>query len=271
MIDLNIESLLIWHKFNEYRFEEASHKYFYKDKPVQYSVTQWLSKFSEPFDSDSVSKKYAEKHELKQEDVLKDWERKGQISATSGTIIHSYLENAKRGKRFDIDFSTADKLDIRKEVEERVNILLPQAKQFHEDTLNRLFPVQLEYTVGLQHYIAGNIDMLCWNKKAQEFQIWDYKNVKSIDITPGYFANWCYHPFDKQKNTNFIHYSMQLNTYKEILERVLDIKVGGCYLVQFNYTKPESSFEIFPCANVQHECSIALDELINEIDMKDNK
>lgn len=260
----NIESLLMWHRFNCYNFVESSHQYYYYDEPVKYSVTQFLSRFSEPFDREGVSKRYADKHGLTQEEVLEDWDRKGKISSTAGTIIHSYLENAKRGKTFDIDFSEADKLDIRKEVEERVKVLIPQAKQFHEDTLNKLFPIQLEYTVGIEHYIAGNIDMLCWNQRAQEFQIWDYKNVKAMNVDPGYFDGWCFSPFNKERDTNFIHYSMQLYTYKEILERVLGVQIGGCYLVQFNYNEPDSSFEIYPCKNLQKECAQALDEMIKE-------
>lgn len=239
--------------------------------PVRYSVTQFLSRFSEPFDSETISKKFAKKHGLNQQDVLYEWKKKGDISTTSGTIIHSFLENAKRGKTFDIDFSVADKLGIRKEVEERVKILLPQARQFHEDTLNKLFPIQLEYTVGIEHYIAGNIDMVCWNKRANEFQIWDYKNVKSIDITPGYFSRWCYYPFNKERDTNFIHYSMQLNIYKEILERTLDVKIGSCYLVQFNYADKNANFEIFPCRDLQKECGIALDELVKEEKLREQK
>ena len=262
MIDVN--SLLIWQKFNCYNFVESTHSYYYNDKKVEYSVTQFLSKFSKPFDSENISKKYAEKHGLTQEEVLAEWDKKGKISATSGTIIHSFLENAKRGKTFDIDFSEADKLDIRKEVEERVSILLPQAKEFHQDTLNKLFPIQLEYTVGLEHYIAGNIDMLCWNERDNQFHIWDYKNVKAMNTTPSYWDGFCFYPFEKERDTNFIHYSMQLNTYKEILERVLGVHIGGCYLVQFNYTDKDSKFEIYPCKNLQKECAQALDEMIKE-------
>lgn len=269
MIDVN--SIIEWQKFNCYEFVESSHQYYYNNIPVKYSVTQFLSRFSEPFDSEGISKKYADKHGLNQQDVLDEWKKKGQISTTSGTIIHSFLENAKRGKTFDIDFREADSLGIREEVEERVKILLPQARQFHEDTLNKLFPIQLEYTVGIEHYIAGNIDMVCWNKRANEFQIWDYKNVKSIDVKPGYFSKWCCYPFNKERDTNFIHYSMQLNTYKEILERTLDVKIGSCYLVQFNYTDENANFEIFPCRDLQKECAIALDELVKEEKLREPK
>lgn len=169
----NLDMLLMWEVFNGYLFVESSHKYYYNDIPVRYSVTQFINRFFEPFDSETISKRYAEKHGLNQQDVLNEWKRKAEISATAGTIIHSHMENLKRGKILNFDYSTADKLNLHKEVEERVNVLLPQAEAFHKDTLNRLFPIKLEYTVGIENYIAGNIDMLCWNEKTQQVQIWD--------------------------------------------------------------------------------------------------
>lgn len=54
MIDVN--SMLVWQKFNAYNFVEKTHQYFYYDKPVKYSVTQFLSRFSPPFDSEGISK-----------------------------------------------------------------------------------------------------------------------------------------------------------------------------------------------------------------------
>ena len=263
MFDIN--SILIWEKFNCYNFVESSHQYFYNEKPVKYSVTQFISRFFKPFDSIGISKRYAEKHGLDQQSVLMEWKKNSNISSTSGTIIHSFLENAKRGKTFDIDYSQADKLGIRKEVEERVNILLPQAIDFHRDTLNRLFPIKLEYTVGVEDVIAGNIDMLCWNEKAKEIQIWDYKNLKSLNLERNTYTKNCFYPFQNYMDTNYIHYSIQLNTYKEILERILNIKIGGCYLVIFNYNDPSVGFQVVNCLDVQNECKEALDNLILEV------
>lgn len=84
---------------------------------------------------------YAKKHGLSQEEVLQDWDRKSKISSTTGTIIHKYLEDYARGKVFDIDYSLAHKLDVFEDVKERVEKILPQAKKFHDETLNKLIPI----------------------------------------------------------------------------------------------------------------------------------
>ena len=261
MIDIN--SLLIWQKFNCYNFEESTHTYFYNGKKVKYSVTQFIHKFFEEFDSENISKKYADKHGLTQEEVLKEWEKSGKISSIAGTIIHTYLENAKRGKTFEIDYSQALKEGLYEEVKARVEILLPQAKAFHNDTLNRLFPIQLEYTVGIEDLIAGNIDMLCWNEKAQEFQIWDYKNLKEFKTT-NYFGKTCKHSFSWLADCHLVKYSIQLNMYKAILQRVLGIPIGKCYLVHFNYKNPGEGFQIHECLDLQRQCNYELDKLIEE-------
>lgn len=258
MIDIN--SILIWQTFNCYNFEEITHSYYYKGKKVNLSVTQYIERFFEPFDKYGISEKYAKKHGLSQEEVLKDWERKGKIASISGTMIHSYLENAKRGKTFEPDYSDAIKEGLYDEVKERYEILIPQAKAFHQDTLGKLFPIHLEYTVGIRDIIAGNIDMLCWNEKAQEFQIWDYKNLKEY-TTRNIYGKHAKESFKYLEDTTQTHYSIQLNMYKAILQRILGIPIGKCYIVHFNYTQPENGFNIYECLDLQNECNIELDKL----------
>lgn len=250
-----------WSKFNCYTFYESEHKYYWYDKPVKTSVTQFISTLFEPFDKESISLNYAKKHGLTQEEVLTEWEKKGNISSTTGTIIHKYLEDYARGKVFDIDYSLADKLNIRKEVEERVNLLLPQAKKFHDDTLNRLIPIQCEYTVGIDDVIAGNIDLLCWNVRAGEFQIWDYKNLKEM-TTYSKYNKFGKFEFSNVQDSHLSHYSIQQNLYKIMLERKLGIKIGKCYLVHFSHLKDD--FEIYECMDLTQQCNKALDRLIED-------
>lgn len=264
MIDVNVigEVVKLLNEFNCYTFYEDTHTYYYHNQRVQQSVTKFIKKYFPEFDSDTISKKYAEKHGLTQEEVLADWKRNADISALSGTAIHTYLENAKRGKVLTIDFSKARELGLEKEVLERYEILLPKAKAFHEDTLGKLFPIQLEYTVGVSDLLAGNIDMLCWNAMAQEIQIWDYKNTKEISKTNN-FGKYCNSPFNNLLDCNYIHYSLQLNVYKALLRRV-GIPVGKMYLVHFDYTVPGNEFTVHECRDFQEEINVELDKLIGE-------
>ena len=252
MIDLSTmgEAVKLLNMFNSYSFIENTHSYYFNGKRVRFSVTQFIKKFFNEFDSDTISRKYAEKHGLSQQEVLDMWKKNADISALAGTAVHSYLENAKRGKNLDIDFSKAIELGLEDEVKKRFNILLPKAEAFHKDTLGKLFPIQLEYTVGLGDFIAGNIDMLCWNEKDQEIQLWDYKNTKVISYVNN-FNEKCNPPFHIEDDCNFIHYSIQLNVYKAILQRVWGIPIGKMYLVHFDYNTEGSEFEIHQCKDFQ--------------------
>ena len=260
---MDVNSILVWQKFNCYKFVEKSHIYYYNNSKVRYSVTQYIDRFFEPFDSQGISKRYAEKHGKSQQEVLDEWERKGTVSALAGTAIHSYMENLKRGKEFEIAYSQAIEAGLFDDVKDRVEKLLPQAKAFHEDTLGKLFPIQLEYTVGIQDIIAGNIDMLCWNAWANEFQIWDYKNLKEMS-TKNYYGKRCLRSFNQYDDCSLVHYSIQLGMYKAIIERQLGIKIGNCYLVHFDYQSKNPQFKVHRCIDLQKECNYELDLLIKE-------
>lgn len=251
MLNVDLEKLLS--KFNCYEFVENTHTYYYNKIPVDISVTKFIDRYFPQFDFDGVSEKYALKHNINVEYVRSEWKNKGLISSTAGTIIHSHLENLKRGKILDFDYSKAQENNLYDEVVERVSILRPKAEKFHYDTLNRLFPLKLEYTVGVQNKLAGNIDMLCWNEKAQELQIWDYKNTKGIELKSNYFKH-CYKPFAFLDDCNYSHYCMQLNFYKAIIEQELNLQIGKMYLVSFNYMQNDDNYEIYECKDLQNIC-----------------
>ena len=52
--------------------------------------------------------------------------------------------------------------------------------------------------------------------------------------------------------------------YKAIIERELGIHIGSCYLVHFDYVKPDADFKIYACLDLQKECKIELEKLILE-------
>lgn len=261
-MNIDPQSLLIWHKFN-YNFVESTHTYYYNNvDPVKYSVTQYISRFFPEFNQHEISLKYAQKHNMTQEEVLSEWKFKADVSAISGTMIHSWLENAKRGKTLDIYQPSMDS-KVSEAVRNRLDILMPKAEAFHRDTIGKLYPIQLEYTVGIKDIIAGNIDMLCWNEYAKEFQIWDYKNTKEISRS-GFKNARCLAPFNDYQDCNYVHYSIQLNVYKAILQRELNIDIGNMYLVHFDYTKKDNSFNIYECADYQNIIKCELEKLILE-------
>ena len=62
-------------------FNSQGHTYSSKQYPKQKftSGTKFLAKFFNEFDAERISKNYAAKHSMEQQDVLAMWKRKGDI------------------------------------------------------------------------------------------------------------------------------------------------------------------------------------------------
>ena len=60
---------------------------------------------------------------------------------------------------------------------------------------------------------------------------------------------------------SFIHYSMQLNFYKAIIEQELGLAVGKMYLVSFDYSQLNDSYTVYECVDLQSICKKELSNL----------
>jgi hypothetical protein len=92
--------------------------------------------------------------------------------------------------------------------------------------------------------LSGSIDMVFRDKTTGEFYIYDWKRVKEIEYEgfKGQCAiTQCIHYIP---HTNFWHYSLQLNTYKAILESKYDMKISGLFLVCLHPDNPAKSYEV---------------------------
>lgn len=257
-IDKN--TLLMWEKFNEYTFWEEPHEYYWKDKKVKQSVTQFTSTFFETFDKEKISFTYAKKNGLDQQEVINKWDRDGLIASKTGTILHSFLENLQRNKVLGTDWLDCEKLGILNEVKEKAYKLMPMAERFYKDIFGKIVPIAMEFTVGIEDKIAGNIDLLIWNKKFQQLEIWDYKFLKDF-TTKNNYGKKALFEFSAYDDCKKIHYGIQLNIYKEIIRREIGLEIGACRAIWFN--ENNESYQIFTLPDLQKEVSIALDRIIN--------
>ena len=113
-------------------------------------------------------------------------------------------------------------------------------------------PYRTEWTVFYKELkLAGSVDMVFENTKDGTLMIYDWKRVKSIDyeafdnrtaITP------C---LDGMPDSKFWHYSLQLNTYKAIIEAQYYKKVTKLVLVRLYPDAP--SYELYECHDLQDE------------------
>jgi ATP-dependent exoDNAse (exonuclease V) beta subunit len=94
-----------------------------------------------------------------------------------------------------------------------------------------LKPYRTEWMIYYEELkLSGSIDMIFENPDGT-IQIYDWKRCKEIAYESDYGKFALTPCISHLPDTNFWHYSLQLNTYKTILEEKYGKKVTGLYLV----------------------------------------
>ncbi len=254
----------LFYKFNAIKFHDDIHKYYYNGENF-ISVTTILHKFEEEFDVHHWSEVKSFEYDIPQLDIMEMWNAWNLKSTIKGSAIHNYAELKYNNKVFkftqaDVDLKLGEKykkilVDYPVIYKDKVDSGLiskmegytimeeyEQVKKFvdkfYEDTFEILIPVKAEFIVyDIAWKIAGMLDMLFWNTKYQCFQIWDWKTNKEFTMRND-FNKKLKPPFNKLDECHFEKYSLQLSTYKTIIERNTDIKINGLYVVHLNEKNP---------------------------------
>lgn len=239
-------------KFNYIKYYDKEHRYF--DGEEEYiSGTTFISLFKEKFDSDKQSKAYAKRNGMEQSDVLTNWGVKRDYAGRKGTYIHEFAENYWKNKVFDsyLDYD----IELAKEhlgdeyIENEVDICKKQIIDFYNDAKENIIPIELELVVAdKESKIAGMVDKLVWNEKVGEYQIWDYKTNKEINMNSKYNKRMKT-PIQFIRECEFETYSIQLNLYKYIIEKNTDIKIGDMYLIWI--TAKNDKYTLIKCKDYQ--------------------
>jgi ATP-dependent exoDNAse (exonuclease V) beta subunit len=99
---------------------------------------------------------------------------------------------------------------------------------------------------------------LFYNKKAGEYQIWDYKTNKEIK-TGNNFGNKMKNPISHLEECELNTYSLQLNLYKHLIEKNTNIKIGKCYLVWIN--EAIDDYKVIETKDLMTEVKIMLEKV----------
>ena len=97
--------------------------------------------------------------------------------------------------------------------------------------------------------IVGSIDAL-FKTKSDKYIMIDWKTNKEIK-KHNPFEQGLHPVLKKYPNCNYIHYSLQLNLYKYILEKNYGIKIFRMALVHFN--ENNSNYKIHVIPDMQHD------------------
>lgn len=239
----------IYNAFSNIRFIEESHQYFVKDSngvEEEYnSVSHVIHKYNQPFDKFKISQRYAIKHGLSQEEVLRNWKYTNLCSTVSGTRNHLYGEGYTW-----LECGEYDRIpkDILNQYIEEEKWLIPTSskeesvKKFFDELHETLYPIGAEfqmssqYIKGINTKMCGTTDLLLYYKHPTDDSksgviLSDWKTNKDLYSDYNREHNkMMLPPFDYLVDENFNHYSLQFGCYQLMLESI-GVKIVGRRLI----------------------------------------
>lgn len=205
-------------------FDEEPHVYYVNGNPDNVSVTTLVHQYFPKFDADVIISRMMNSKNWKNskyygktaDEIKNQWTSTGLDATTKGTRMHLSIELFYNGQ---------DVTEYENDIE------FNMFRTFYEDHKDQLTPYRTEWEVyDEEHRIAGSIDMVFENNSDGTFSIYDWKRSKEIKLKNGYSSRGFDHMKDYH-DCNYVHYSLQLNIYKYILETHYGKTIRDMYLV----------------------------------------
>lgn len=239
-------------------FDEPTHKYYVNGScKGNISCTGFVHEFFGHFDAKKIitkmrkganwaNSKYYGKTD---EEIMKEWSDNGKEASSAGTAMHFAIEQFMHGALDEIDPTVmntpewryfmkfwkecGDDLEpYRSEWEVFTDRLDLPASQHREVFTDALDSPASERKIKL----CGSIDMVYRRKSDSKFVIYDWKRSKEIKSDNPFGSGLA--PLDHLPDTNYWHYTLQLNVYKWILEQYYGLEVADLYLVILHPDQP---------------------------------
>jgi ATP-dependent exoDNAse (exonuclease V) beta subunit len=239
------------------KFYERGHKYEIQvDKKSKYtSVTTWVHSHFPKFDADAIiasifkSKSWNPENKYwgqTAEEIKACWKTSGTLAASSGTSLHAKIEKFMNNPVLPPNYTHKELYEFY-----QLNNGLYQDEPVewqHFITFIKdhpeLKPYRTEWMIFNEELkIAGSIDMVYENPDGT-LMIYDWKRCKDITKSSDWNKRSINPLIEHIHDTNFWHYSLQLNTYKTILEEKYGKTVTKLCLVRLHPDIEENTYEL---------------------------
>lgn len=260
---MKVDILELNEAFSDIFFEEIPHKYTDSYGTKYTSVTTFVGKFEQAKDWNLIAEKAIKNNKDGRytgktvEQVRAEWKQSADYACRLGTDIHAIMEFGWQNKEYYPDETLFENFPGMKEDYE---LRKQKAKYILNGMKDIYTPIKNEFIVYDRDWkLCGTIDFLAYNKKKDCISILDWKTNKKWDFTNKYQKLKA--PFNDKDDCNIVHYEIQLNTYKAILEKHTSLRVGEMVLV---HIPPENgSPELHKCADYQNKIIPYLNEINN--------
>jgi len=242
--------------FNKVKFDDIPHKYYVNGKCL-ISVTELISKYTEEFDENYWSEIKANEFGLEQWEVIDAWKFINKKATLKGSIVHNYGEYIFNNKIF-----TYPKQLVLSElgydpIYNEYIIQKNHIDKLYLDYKYILIPIKTEYVLCDEEYgIGGMVDLLVYNLKEDEYQIWDYKTHREFtEESERYLLG----RLGMIEASDLEICSLQLSTYKYIIEKNTKIKIGKCNIIWLPPDK-DDTYKIYEAKDKEYYVKIMLEE-----------
>jgi hypothetical protein len=226
--------------FNKVKFDDLPHKYYIGDKQLT-SVTTLIHKYEEEFDEEYWSDVKAQQFKLPQWQIKDAWRYINKKALLKGSLVHNFAENLFDNKIFPYPKDQVINELGYDPIFEEYLIQTGHVKKFYNDYYNVFIPIKTELVVCDEDYlIGGMVDLIVYNRRTKQYEIWDYKTNKEFTEESERYLQGT---LSSLEASDIEIYSLQLNTYKRLIEKNTNIKIGGCYLVWLSHQ--EDTYHIF--------------------------
>jgi ATP-dependent exoDNAse (exonuclease V) beta subunit len=254
-------------------FFEEGHRYEITSDPnSKYtSVTTLIHSHFNKFDSDKIinnmmkGKNWREGHKywgLNIDEIKKLWSESGKKEAQAGTDLHYNIECFMNNNHLKKGYTHKDLYNYyisRPFPIYHTNIEWQYFLKFILE--NEYFvPYRTEWMIYDEDYkLAGSVDMVYKNKDGS-FDIYDWKRSKeitSINKWNKFSTTPC---IAELPDTNFWHYSLQLNIYKRIIEKNYNFIIKDLYLVRLHPNNEDNNYILIKVADLSDEVTRLLEK-----------
>lgn len=260
-------------------FFDVGHRYEIKTDPgIKYmSVTTFNAQHFDHFDPDKIIPKMMSGRNWNPqnkywgktaEQIKQQWTDNGALVSGLGTAMHFNIEvfmNQDIEPNTHADLAIAHTGSLPTGTKEWEYFL-----EYLRDNPERQ-PYRTEWLIYHEDLkLAGAIDMVYRNADGT-LDIYDWKRAKCIDMEPNsQWPKFSTNPHIAHiPDTNGGHYSLQLNTYKAILEQKYGVKVRNLVLVRLH---PDAdTYELIPCPNLQKEVTDLFQQRLDMLALHERK
>lgn len=190
-------------------FDKETHEYSFDG--IDYtSVTRYLKELRPPFEKEIIAKMISKKSGRDYDDIIEEWDLKGQVAVNYGNAIHDAIH-----------------LWIRYGEMPKAKELIDVVEKFKQLPLNHagLYSEIIVYCP--ERKLAGTVDI--FEKVGESLNVIDIKTSTDIKKQRGYFKEPISHiPYTKENE-----YSLQLGLYKQLAE-ASNKNINECYLLHYD-------------------------------------